>query len=130
MTISHAGAVAFREHNGATLFLVVSSSDGAHWVLPKGHIEAGESPETAAIRELKEEAGVIGRIDKSLSIQKFRQRGREIVVKYFLVSTLEVQKPDESRMLRWEDEQSASALLSFKEVRAALREGAEAVKKR
>jgi 8-oxo-dGTP pyrophosphatase MutT (NUDIX family) len=130
MIISHAGAVAFRKHDGLTLFLVVSSSDGAHWVLPKGHIEAGESPETAAVRELREEAGVIGRIERPLSIQRFRQCGREIVVQYFLVSTLEVQKPDESRTLRWEDEQSAAALLSFEEVRTALREGAEEVKKK
>lgn len=29
-----------------------------HWDLPKGHIEAGESPEAAALREVNEETGV------------------------------------------------------------------------
>jgi ADP-ribose pyrophosphatase YjhB (NUDIX family) len=32
------------------------------WSLPKGHIEPGESPEQAAIREVAEETGIIGRI--------------------------------------------------------------------
>jgi ADP-ribose pyrophosphatase YjhB (NUDIX family) len=32
------------------------------WSLPKGHIEPGESPEQAAVREVAEETGIIGRI--------------------------------------------------------------------
>lgn len=32
------------------------------WSLPKGHIESGESPEQAAIREVAEETGIVGRI--------------------------------------------------------------------
>ena len=32
------------------------------WSLPKGHIEAGETPEQAAVREVAEETGIIGRV--------------------------------------------------------------------
>lgn len=32
------------------------------WSLPKGHIEPGETPEQAAVREVAEETGIIGRI--------------------------------------------------------------------
>jgi 8-oxo-dGTP pyrophosphatase MutT (NUDIX family) len=32
---------------------------GRSWSLPKGHIEEGEDPMTAAIREIEEEAGII-----------------------------------------------------------------------
>ena len=32
------------------------------WSLPKGHIEAGESAEEAAVREVAEETGIAGRI--------------------------------------------------------------------
>lgn len=32
------------------------------WSLPKGHIEEGETPETAAVREVLEETGITGRI--------------------------------------------------------------------
>jgi 8-oxo-dGTP pyrophosphatase MutT (NUDIX family) len=32
------------------------------WVLPKGHLEPGESPETAAVREVEEETGIRGQV--------------------------------------------------------------------
>lgn len=32
------------------------------WSLPKGHIEAGETPEAAAVREIREETGISGAI--------------------------------------------------------------------
>jgi ADP-ribose pyrophosphatase YjhB (NUDIX family) len=32
------------------------------WSLPKGHIEAGESAEQAAVREVAEETGIVGRV--------------------------------------------------------------------
>jgi 8-oxo-dGTP pyrophosphatase MutT (NUDIX family) len=32
------------------------------WSLPKGHLEAGESPEAAAIREVAEETGITGEV--------------------------------------------------------------------
>jgi ADP-ribose pyrophosphatase YjhB (NUDIX family) len=32
------------------------------WSLPKGHIEAGETAEQAAVREVAEETGIVGRI--------------------------------------------------------------------
>jgi ADP-ribose pyrophosphatase YjhB (NUDIX family) len=32
------------------------------WSLPKGHIEAGETAEQAAVREVEEETGIIGRV--------------------------------------------------------------------
>jgi 8-oxo-dGTP pyrophosphatase MutT (NUDIX family) len=32
------------------------------WSLPKGHLEPGESPESAAVREVAEETGITGRV--------------------------------------------------------------------
>ncbi len=37
------------------------------WCLPKGHLEAGESPEQAALREVAEETGIHGRIIRHLA---------------------------------------------------------------
>jgi 8-oxo-dGTP pyrophosphatase MutT (NUDIX family) len=41
------------------------------WSLPKGHIESGETPEEAAIREVKEETGIESIIKGSLGVIDF-----------------------------------------------------------
>ena len=41
------------------------------WSLPKGHIEAGETPEQAAIREVAEETGIQSEIARELGIIDF-----------------------------------------------------------
>ena len=41
------------------------------WSLPKGHIEEGETPEQAAIREVAEETGITSEIERSLGVIDF-----------------------------------------------------------
>ena len=41
------------------------------WSLPKGHIEEGETPEQAAIREVKEDTGIESDISKALGVIDF-----------------------------------------------------------
>ncbi|CAB4532100.1 unannotated protein [freshwater metagenome] len=41
------------------------------WSLPKGHIEDGETPEEAALREVQEETGIVSIIEKSLGVIDF-----------------------------------------------------------
>jgi mutator protein MutT len=41
------------------------------WSLPKGHIESGETPEQAAIREVQEETGITSEITKSIGVIDF-----------------------------------------------------------
>jgi 8-oxo-dGTP pyrophosphatase MutT (NUDIX family) len=125
---THAGAVAFRKSRDRMLYLVVSSSDGRHWVLPKGHIEPGESPEAAALRELSEEAGVRGEIVARLPIESFEGPEGKVIVQYFLVRELASTEAREKRSLRWEDEEAASRLLTFGEAREALRHAAAMVR--
>ena len=99
-TLTHAGAVVFRKRGDQILYLVVSSLDGANWVLPKGHIDKGESAELATLRELVEEAGVVGEIVDRLSRQNFTRGIKECVIQYFLIrevgSTAASEKPHPS----------------------------------
>ena len=53
-----AGGVVVRDGE----LLLISTAGGKRWQLPKGRVEAGETSEQAAVREVREETGVTGRI--------------------------------------------------------------------
>lgn len=62
-SFTHAGGIVLRNRSDPSpQVLVVRPSSGgdSEWVLPKGHVEPGETVEAAAIREVAEEAGVGG----------------------------------------------------------------------
>lgn len=47
---------------GALRVLVVHRPAYDDWSLPKGHLDPGESPEAAAVREVEEETGIVAHI--------------------------------------------------------------------
>ncbi len=53
-----AGGVVFRRREGQVEVVLISVGDPPRWQLPKGLVDAGEAPEVAALREVREEAGV------------------------------------------------------------------------
>jgi 8-oxo-dGTP pyrophosphatase MutT (NUDIX family) len=53
-----AGGVGFRGETGSIEVVIVSVGGQHRWQLPKGLVEENEKPETAAVREAREEAGV------------------------------------------------------------------------
>ena len=57
-----AGGVVFRGDKGNVEVVIVSVGGQNRWQLPKGMVEKGETPETAAVREAREEAGVLSEV--------------------------------------------------------------------
>ena len=57
---TQAAVVPFRRTKAGPEILIVGSSSGRHWVVPKGIVEPGLSPAGSAIIEAREEAGVEG----------------------------------------------------------------------
>ena len=53
-----AGGVAYRETDSGLQVVIVSVNPSRRWQLPKGIVDEGETPETAAVREVREEAGI------------------------------------------------------------------------
>ena len=57
-TQTSAGGVAFRRRGSALYVALISVGDNRRWQLPKGIVGRDESAEEAALREVREEAGV------------------------------------------------------------------------
>lgn len=130
MKPTHAGCVVFRTAGDETSYLIVSSSTNQHWILPQGHIEngKGESADQAALRELKEEAGILGDIIVPLSLQTFIKKGETAILQNFIIRMTGETEPLEKRTVRWEKEETALAILSFEEAKQALREAIAVLK--
>ena len=93
------------------------------WTLPKGKLDAGESFEEAALREIEEETGLRARFVRELPETHYEVRGRPKVVRYWL---MEVDSDpgfvanDEVDELRWLEPAQASALLTYERDRDVL----------
>ncbi len=126
--LTHAGCIVFQVKGKRKSYLVVSSSTGKHWILPKGHIEKGETPRKAALRELREETGVVGKIIQTGLTQSYSMKDENVVVQYYIVRFTKTTKADENRALRWESQKKALEILSFDEAKKALRESVKLIR--
>jgi 8-oxo-dGTP pyrophosphatase MutT (NUDIX family) len=120
-TIRQAGGVVVRRDARRVRVLLVRSSDEMHWLFPKGHIEAGESGRQAAAREIREEAGVVGDVQRFLGRERYAQGRRAVVVSYYLVAWRGDTEASEEREARWCTPAEAARLLSFDELKVVLR---------
>ena len=120
-----AGVILFRSRPAREYLLL---DYGSHWDFPKGHIEAGEDPQTTAARELQEETGI--RDARFVSGFKegmryfYRKAGEGMlkVVVYFLAETPtgEVTLSHEHAGYLWLPYEAALKRLTFKNARDLL----------
>lgn len=119
--VQQAGAITVREQNGSTQVLIVQSSkDPQHWLFPKGHIEAGETAEQTAVRELREEAGVLGTIAGPVGSSTYLMGHKTVDVNYFLVRFEGTVQESEGREVRWLSVADARRALTFDDLRRLL----------
>lgn len=85
-----AGGVVVRSGEAGSDFLAIKPAHRDGWRLPKGTIDPGETPQQAAVREVREEGGVDATIIAELQpIQFFYQSGGRRYVKtvdFYLMS--------------------------------------------
>lgn len=121
--IEEAGAVPVRRADQDwDVLLVTAKADPTVWIFPKGHIEPGEAPADAAVREAHEEAGIRGRLISPAGSIAFTKAGDTIRVAYFLVYTTDPGTPEPGRRLAWLPFDEALQRVSFDETRALLRD--------
>lgn len=121
--VHQAGAIVYRIHHARVDVLIVrAKKTPKQWIFPKGHIEPAEKPEAAALREAREEAGVIGRAVKPLKpLLEFDSAGERVRVQYFLVKSLGEAPPSERREKQWVSPDEALQMLTHENARRLLR---------
>ena len=114
--IRAAGGIVWREGASGLEIVVVHRPEYDDWSLPKGKVEAGESDDECARREVEEETGLRCRLGAELPSVRYRDRlGREKVVRYWAMVPVAGQLAPHHEVdeARWLDVESARALLSY-----------------
>ena len=60
--VEQSGVIPYRIMDGQIEVMLITSSGGKRWVIPKGLIEPNMTPEDSAAKEAWEEAGVLGKV--------------------------------------------------------------------
>jgi 8-oxo-dGTP pyrophosphatase MutT (NUDIX family) len=123
-----AGGVVFRHAREGIVFLLIRDSY-RNWGFPKGHLEEGEAPERAALREVAEETGLgalVLRSEIDVIEWQFRFRGRVIhkVCHFYLMETRQRRtKPQLEEGItacRWATFDQAEKMLAYDNAKTVL----------
>jgi 8-oxo-dGTP pyrophosphatase MutT (NUDIX family) len=118
---SHAGGVVARTVDGERKYLLVEARRSrGEWVLPKGHIEPGETPEAAAVREVQEEAGVRASVVARAGESKYAVDRQTVTTIFFLMQYQGEASRQEDRAIAWRPYEDALRLLRFDDTRRVL----------
>lgn len=123
---THGGGLVFRRGARGVEYLLVRprGPSDARWVLPKGHLEEGESTARAAVREVREEAGVWGRVVADLGEVAFTAGGETVRASFHLMEAVEDAGPEAAeRERRWLPTRTALAADVHPETREVLERG-------
>ncbi|OGD86601.1 hypothetical protein A2Z23_02220 [Candidatus Curtissbacteria bacterium RBG_16_39_7] len=116
-----AGGVVFKKEDNK-IFIVIYKPEGRDtWQLPKGWIDKGETSQEAAVREVKEEGGVEGKIIEKIDTIKyfFSWEGERIfkTVTFYLMEYVSGKPEDhtwEAETAEWIEVDEVVERLTFK----------------
>jgi 8-oxo-dGTP pyrophosphatase MutT (NUDIX family) len=131
-----AGGVTLRQQDGRTEVVLILTGPEQRWQLPKGVVEPGEAPEAAALREVREETGIVAELVEPLDTIEYwffvteradRLRIHKRVHFYLLRAIGGDVKEHDHEVLeaRWVGVDEAVEMLAFKNEREVVRKAAE-----
>jgi 8-oxo-dGTP diphosphatase len=131
-----AGGVAYRMLEGRIEVALISVGQNERWQLPKGTIDKGELNETAALREVREEAGIEAELIAPIDTVEYwyyaTHQGKRVryhkYVHFFLMQYLSGNVSDhdhEVNEARWVEIDEAISLLAFKSEQEVVRKAKE-----
>ena len=105
-----------------------------HWDMPKGHMEAGETEQETALREVKEETGVDVEIisDKKSTLEYTVENGNLKEVIYFIAKKIggeEKAQETEVSAIRWLAFDEAVEMLTYDNSKELLRKAINFIEK-
>lgn len=105
-----------------------------HWDIPKGHMEAGETEQETALREVKEETGVDVEVisDKRYTLEYTVENGNLKEVIYFIAKKIggeEKAQETEVSEIRWLAFDEAVEMLTYDNSKELLRKAINSVEK-
>jgi 8-oxo-dGTP diphosphatase len=118
-----AGGLILREASTEEQVLIVHRKRYGDWSLPKGKLNEGESYETAALREVKEETGCICELGEYVGAIGYKANGAPKVVLFWRMTVKEqgpIQDLDESKEARWLSIPDALERLSYPQEKSLL----------
>ena len=95
----------------------------ADWSLPKGKLEPGETAAECALREVREETGLVCTLGRFVGQVEYRDRhNRPKIVEYWLMQPVrgDFQPSEEVDELQWASLQEAAGVLSYRHDRELL----------
>lgn len=118
----HAGGIVFRRQRGRPQVLIVTTKRSRkRWVLPKGRVKRGERPSVAALREVREEGGVTGRVLEHVGTAAYSARRLRIRIEYYLIEySGPVRGNSEKRETEWCSVRGAAEKLTYASARRVL----------
>ena len=114
--VEAAGGVVVRQGERGTELCVVHRPRYGDWTLPKGKLDAGETFEEAALREVREETGLRCSLVRELESTHYTDgKGRPKIVRYWLmeVDGGGFEPNDEVDELRWMTPGEATGTLTY-----------------
>ena len=89
MVVRAAGGIVLRDAGRGPEVLLVHRPQYDDWTFPKGKVDAGESDEECAVREVEEETGLRCALGRELETTSYTDaKGRPKVVRYWVMEVV------------------------------------------